>query len=354
MLPHHAFPCAQVHIRLPSSAAPPLAARVVAVAQDADLALLALVDVSTAAKATTHPLHAVTWSKAVPAPGTPVVAAGFASSGGTGASGMVQADTTDNMPPQLVVTRGVVSRVDMVQYSHTRTASLLALQVDAAVNTGAWGGGLFDASGRCLGVLLQRSSAESWRARYCPPDRPVEAVAYPGDSSAARNWAPEEQLEGLREGGGAEGLALCAAVGRSGRAVHARLEHKQQSEQATGRQPQGRQPAHLVPDKGGQGRGVAAPGGAVTCSELLSRHCQPSSDRTDCHIGRVSCTARSQQSQSSARAAGLLQNQPALGDGATLAATGHTRDVENVAYVVPAAVVARFLQVTHVVGVKML
>lgn len=39
--------------------------------------------------------------------------------------------------------------------------------MDAAVNKGCWGGGLFsDDDGHCLGILLQRNPSEPWRERY--------------------------------------------------------------------------------------------------------------------------------------------------------------------------------------------
>lgn len=53
----------------------------------------------------------------------------------------------------LSITSGVVSRVDYQEYSHS-TASLLALQIDAAINSGNSGGPAFY-KGRAAGVAFQ-------------------------------------------------------------------------------------------------------------------------------------------------------------------------------------------------------
>lgn len=52
------------------------------------------------------------------------------------------------------VTKGVVSRIDRQPYSHGKM-SLLAVQVDAAINSGNSGGPAFDVRGRCIGIAFQ-------------------------------------------------------------------------------------------------------------------------------------------------------------------------------------------------------
>lgn len=48
-------------------------------------------------------------------------------------------------------------------------AHVLALrdaQVDAALNNGAWGAPALDRAGRCVGMALQKFSAQTWMERY--------------------------------------------------------------------------------------------------------------------------------------------------------------------------------------------
>lgn len=54
---------------------------------------------------------------------------------------------------ELSVTEGVVSRIEVITYSHSRR-QLLAFQTDAAINGGNSGGPVF-AGGRCVGVAFQ-------------------------------------------------------------------------------------------------------------------------------------------------------------------------------------------------------
>ena len=52
------------------------------------------------------------------------------------------------------ITQGVVSRVDLQEYSHGANR-LLAIQIDAAINPGNSGGPALDSSRRCVGVAFQ-------------------------------------------------------------------------------------------------------------------------------------------------------------------------------------------------------
>lgn len=56
----------------------------------------------------------------------------------------------------LSVTSGVVSRCETTSYVHSGTGSeLLAVQIDAAVNSGNSGGPVFNGRGECVGVAFQ-------------------------------------------------------------------------------------------------------------------------------------------------------------------------------------------------------
>ena len=52
------------------------------------------------------------------------------------------------------VTSGVVSRVEVTQYTHG-SCDLLGIQIDAAINSGNSGGPVFDAHGICIGIAFQ-------------------------------------------------------------------------------------------------------------------------------------------------------------------------------------------------------
>lgn len=52
------------------------------------------------------------------------------------------------------VTAGVASRVEMTPYAHS-SSELLAVQIDAAINSGNSGGPVFDSKGLCVGVAFQ-------------------------------------------------------------------------------------------------------------------------------------------------------------------------------------------------------
>lgn len=52
------------------------------------------------------------------------------------------------------VTSGVVSRIEVTDYSHGNT-ELLALQIDAPINSGNSGGPVFNSDGQCVGIAFQ-------------------------------------------------------------------------------------------------------------------------------------------------------------------------------------------------------
>eukprot|EP00798_Chlamydomonas_sp_ICE-L_P010087 gene10087-7982_t len=65
----------------------------------------------------------------------------------------------------ICVTSGVLSRVEVVEYTHSGRG-LLAAQVDAPLNNGGWGSPIFDLNGRCIGMAFQKYSSQSWGERY--------------------------------------------------------------------------------------------------------------------------------------------------------------------------------------------
>jgi S1-C subfamily serine protease len=68
------------------------------------------------------------------------------------------------------VTAGVASRVEMTPYAHS-SSELLAVQIDAAINSGNSGGPVFDSKGLCVGVAFQslkHEDAENIGYGACP------------------------------------------------------------------------------------------------------------------------------------------------------------------------------------------
>ena len=51
---------------------------------------------------------------------------------------------------------GVVSRIEVTSYAHGST-ELLAVQIDAAINSGNSGGPAFNNAGECVGIAFQVS-----------------------------------------------------------------------------------------------------------------------------------------------------------------------------------------------------
>lgn len=113
-------------------------ARVLHIAHDCDLALLELLD-----PAPFSGLQELEFG-AVPALESEVSAVGYPTGG-----------------ERLSVTRGVVSRIDFSQYSHSRADSHLVIQTDAAINPGNSGGPVFQ-NGKVIGVAFQgRTDADN-------------------------------------------------------------------------------------------------------------------------------------------------------------------------------------------------
>lgn len=76
----------------------------------------------------------------------------------------------------------------MMSKLETQTRLRSSMQVDAPVNAGVWGGGLFNAQGQCVGILLQRSSTQTWRARYCNAAQPSSTPHETGNGNADGSW----------------------------------------------------------------------------------------------------------------------------------------------------------------------
>ncbi len=59
--------------------------------------------------------------------------------------------------PQVSFTSGIVSRIEMTTYS-LAAASLLGIQIDAAINSGNSGGPVFSSRGDCVGIAFQKAT----------------------------------------------------------------------------------------------------------------------------------------------------------------------------------------------------
>ncbi|KAL4421535.1 hypothetical protein ABPG75_010826 [Micractinium tetrahymenae] len=68
----------------------------------------------------------------------------------------------------LAVSAGVVSRVQMTHYSHG-CMSLLAVQTDAAINSGNSGGPVMNSSGKCVGIAFQSLTGDTQSVGYVIP-----------------------------------------------------------------------------------------------------------------------------------------------------------------------------------------
>ncbi|KAK9813853.1 hypothetical protein WJX73_001994 [Symbiochloris irregularis] len=66
------------------------------------------------------------------------------------------------------VTSGVVSRIEVTAYVHGST-ELLAVQIDAAINSGNSGGPVFNANGQCVGIAFQSIGGDAENVGYAIP-----------------------------------------------------------------------------------------------------------------------------------------------------------------------------------------
>lgn len=77
----------------------------------------------------------------------------------------------------LSVTQGVVSRIDLVQYAQSGQI-LLAIQIDAAINSGNSGGPVVDERGCCVGVAFQNFRGEDGTGENIGYIIPTEILAH--------------------------------------------------------------------------------------------------------------------------------------------------------------------------------
>ena len=66
------------------------------------------------------------------------------------------------------VTSGVVSRIEVTQYTHG-SSELLGIQIDAAINSGNSGGPAFDPEGACVGIAFQSLKVKTCRGAARAP-----------------------------------------------------------------------------------------------------------------------------------------------------------------------------------------
>lgn len=66
------------------------------------------------------------------------------------------------------VTSGVVSRIEVTSYAHGST-ELLAVQIDAAINSGNSGGPVFNGQGKCVGIAFQSIGGDAENVGYAIP-----------------------------------------------------------------------------------------------------------------------------------------------------------------------------------------
>jgi len=82
------------------------------------------------------------------------------------------------------VTRGVVSRIDMIWYTHD--VQLLAVQIDAAINPGNSGGPAMSDDGLCLGVAFEKVTSSD-----------VDNVGYVIPTEVVRHFLDDTNLLGV-------------------------------------------------------------------------------------------------------------------------------------------------------------
>jgi len=82
------------------------------------------------------------------------------------------------------VTRGVVSRIDMIWYTHD--VQLLAMQIDAAINPGNSGGPVLGRKGRCVGVAFEKDTGAD-----------VDNVGYVIPTAVVRHFVDDAERGGV-------------------------------------------------------------------------------------------------------------------------------------------------------------
>jgi S1-C subfamily serine protease len=81
----------------------------------------------------------------------------------------------------------VVSRIEVTSYAHGST-ELLAVQIDAAINSGNSGGPVFNEEGSCVGIAFQSlASADAENIGYVIPTPVIKASG--GMNAAARCYS---------------------------------------------------------------------------------------------------------------------------------------------------------------------
>lgn len=171
----------------------------------------------------------------------------------------------------LSVTQGVVSRIDLVEYAQTGV-TLLAVQIDAAINSGNSGGPVVDQKGKCVGVAFQNLDGSD--------EDGAENIGYIIPTEIVRHFLEDYQRNGQFTGFGSAGIqtqALESPVLRQALG----MAKTQSGVRVKAVEPAS--PAHglLLPDdvllsvdgfKVGNDGEVAMPWGRIAFNYLLNQH----------------------------------------------------------------------------------
>lgn len=171
----------------------------------------------------------------------------------------------------LSVTQGVVSRIDLVEYAQTGV-TLLAVQIDAAINSGNSGGPVVDQKGKCVGVAFQNLDGSD--------EDGAENIGYIIPTEIVRHFLEDYQRNGQFTGFGSAGIqtqALESPVLRQALG----MAKTQSGVRVKAVEPAS--PAHglLLPDdvllsvdgfKVGNDGEVARPWGRIAFNYLLNQH----------------------------------------------------------------------------------
>jgi len=101
----------------------------------------------------------------------------------------------------LSVTQGVVSRIDLVEYAQTGV-TLLAVQIDAAINSGNSGGPVVDQKGNCVGVAFQNLDGSD--------EDGAENIGYIIPTEIVRHFLEDYRRNGRFTGFGSAGIQIQA------------------------------------------------------------------------------------------------------------------------------------------------